>query len=46
MKKSNKNLNFEAINANILIVDDEPANIMLLKKMLEIKGYKIGRAHV
>ena len=39
MNESNENLNLETIDANILIVDDEPANILVLKKMLEIKGY-------
>ncbi len=39
MNKSNENFNLEVINAKLLIVDDEPANVRLLKKMLEMKGY-------
>lgn len=31
--------NMDLTNANILIVDDEPANIMLLEKILATKGY-------
>ena len=30
----------ENLNANILIVDDERANIVLLTKILELRGYK------
>ena len=30
----------EQLKANILIVDDEPANILLLTKILELNGYE------
>ena len=40
MSELNESLNVEPINANILIVDDEPANVLLLKKILEAKGYR------
>ena len=36
---SDNKLNIDAINASILIVDDEPANVLLLNKILETKGY-------
>lgn len=39
MTNESYDLNFDVINANILIVDDEPANILVLKKILEMKGY-------
>ena len=37
---NNENINIEPINASILIVDDEPANVLLLTKILNAKGYK------
>ena len=39
MNNVNDKLNFDSLHASILIVDDEPANILVLKKMLEMKGY-------
>lgn len=39
MYELNENINIDPIKANILIVDDEPANILLLKKILKTKGY-------
>ena len=36
---SKDNLNIDAMNASILIVDDEPANVLLLTKILNSKGY-------
>lgn len=40
MSELDENLNIETINASILIVDDEPVNVILLEKILKIKGYK------
>lgn len=40
MKKADENINLDSKNANILVVDDEMANIRLLEKMLASMGYK------
>lgn len=39
MSQSNNELNLEPKEASILVVDDEPANIRLLEKILEMAGY-------
>ena len=39
MTENYKELNLDPIKASILIVDDEPANVMLLEKMLNTRGY-------
>lgn len=36
---NNNNLNIKPTEASILIVDDEPANVLLLTKILNMKGY-------
>jgi putative two-component system response regulator len=40
MITANENINLNSKNANILVVDDEMANIRLLEKMLTSMGYK------
>lgn len=39
MVKINNEMNIDSKGASILIVDDEPANVLLLKKILNLKGY-------
>ena len=40
MSEFDSNINSEQLKANILIVDDEPANVLLFTKILESKGYE------
>lgn len=39
MVKISDEMNIDSKGASILVVDDEPANILLLKKILNLKGY-------
>jgi len=39
MSQSDNELNLEPTKASILVVDDEPANIRLLEKILQMAGY-------
>ena len=39
MGKNSSDINVDTINASILIVDDEAVNVLVLKKILEAKGY-------
>lgn len=40
MNNINNKFNTDLLKANILIVDDEPANLRVLEKMLAMKGYE------
>jgi len=40
MNTINEKLNIDPLKASILVVDDEPANILLLEKILKSEGYR------